>query len=497
MADKLKDAFHAYTKSFQAKLQKRSKRSIGKGPVQLHPNKALELQTAVTEAESEAEFQHLIAETRSQFLEDFHGKSESAWQDAVKNCFRRSDYYVDLSEGKTPDKETFFSRYCDAFQRRERQATYLAPLEFVYFAKESMDFGSFQVRRFSSNELEVMLQNRVNRVFYTWATVDTPQLCNYWFVCVTAKVPIQKLGYIYFSGEALSRVKMEYSRHPKVITDALQTLALFDWQASWWENSSHNPQQHEDLEIGWLGFEIPFVLETDDNWLGSPRGTPDLSRLHTEPLTNSATGDVSEEEVPTTYIHFDERETDLFQTSVQDGEKLLTNLRVQQHPWGFIDVALGYFIKAFFTEGHEQLLWHITTLEALVGEKGEGITKRLAGRIALILGKTENERKKLRKEFNELYEFRSALVHGKQSENRVYIGHLRNARDLARRTLLWFIYYLDHIQSHVPPGQPVAAFPNREEILMLVDMKKETRTRLREVIEKLPEGFPNVSEWMR
>lgn len=496
MADKLKEIFRAYVETLQSNLQKRSKGSTEKRPLKLYSNGALELQTSVEEAESEAVFLRLTSETRSLFSGDFHGKNESAWRSAMGNFFRRAGYYVDLFEGKTPDEEILFSRYCDVFQRREKQVTYLVPLEFVYFSKESMDFGSFQVRRFTSDELETILQKRVNSVFYRWAAVDVKQLCNYWFVYVTEGSSIPRLGRIYLPWEALGRVKIEYSRYPKVVTDALQALALFDWQANWWRNSSPAQQPQEDLEKGWLGFKIPFVLRVDDNWLGSPSGAPDLARLDTEPVIDPATGEIGEEEVPTTHIHLDKRETELFQDSVQQVEKLLTNLKVQQHPWPFIDIALGYFIKAFFTEGLEQLLWHLTTLEALVGEKGEGVTERLAQRVSAILGKSENERKALKKQFKGLYSFRSDLVHGNQFQEQVFAGHLREARDLARRTLFWFLHYLDHIQVSSLNGQPVENIPSREEILLLLDMNERSRGRLSRLIEKLPTGFPNVSEWM-
>lgn len=499
MADKLKDKFCAYIVSFQAKLRRKSGESPGKGPLKLHPTRALELQTAIAEAESKAEFQTLTKETRSLFLGDFHRKNESAWKGAVKNFFRRSGYYLDVSEGKTPDEETLFARYCDAFQKRERQVTYLALLEFVCFSKESMDFGSFQVRRFTSDELEAILQRRMSSVFYPQAATDIKRLQDYWFIHLTESTPTPRLGRISVdtSQSRIEWASVEYSQYPKVVESALQVLTLFDWQADWWKKSSiqGHGQPKEDSKKGWFGFDIPFVLRVDDNWLDSPRGVPDLSSLETESIIDNTTGEETGTR-PLVCIHLDKGETDRFQDSVQRAEKLLTNLKVQQHPWPFIDIALGYFIKAFFAEGLEQLLWHITTLEALVGEKGEGITKRLAGRIALIVGRTENERKKLRKQFNELYDFRSDLVHGNQFAKRVYIGHLRNARDLARRTLFWFLYYLDHIQSSFPDGRPVEAFPSREEILMLVDMRKETRARLKYVIEKLPGEFPNVSEWI-
>ena len=90
---------------------------------------------------------------------------------------------------------------------------------------------------------------------------------------------------------------------------------------------------------------------------------------------------------------------------------------------------MGYFVKAFFTDsfekGLEQLLWNITALEALLGEKNDDLTESLARRISTILGTTKKEKKKIKKQFKELYNFRCALVHGIHFKEEIYIGHLR------------------------------------------------------------------------
>ena len=495
MADMLMTMFHTYTGAVRSKLQKGHKKPIKKGPLKLSVNPVLELQTAIDELEDRAEFRQLVTETRSSFSGDYHGKSKWAWQQAVKNFFRRSGYYINLFEDKAPDQEATFFHYCQAFQRREIQITYLAPMEFVYFAEPSMDFGTFQVRRFAVSDLEVILQNRVSQIFYSWAAIDAKRLQDYWFIYLTESAPIPRLGWVHVDLSQVEWASVEYSQYPKVVESALQVLALFDWQADWWKRSSvqEHEQQKEDLKRGWLGFNIPFVLRVNDNWLDSPSGAPGLSRLETEPFIDSVTDEESGT-VPAVYIRLDKGETDQFRVFVRRSSNLLADLRIQQSGWWFVEIALGYFTKAFFTQGLEQMLWHITTLEALLGEKGEGVTKRLTQRVASVLGKSQSERKALRKQFKELYDFRSDLVHGNQFQKQVFTGHLRNARDLARRTLLWFLHYLDLIQAGTPPGISLDNVPNREDILALLDMDQSSRDRLRFLIERLPSGFPYVHE---
>ncbi len=98
--------------------------------------------------------------------------------------------------------------------------------------------------------------------------------------------------------------------------------------------------------------------------------------------------------------------------------------------------------------GLGQLLWHITTLEALLGEPRE-VTATLAKRVALITEQTNKARGEVRKQVQELYDFRSSIVHGKTTlrTNRIHEGHLRKARNLSRLVLLWFISFLSAIHS--------------------------------------------------
>lgn len=492
MPDDLEQAFHRYIYAVQSKLQKRSEEVRTKGTLRLHVNEAMELRTLVDELENEAEFHQLVAETRSSCSGDYHGKNESAWQQAVKNFFRRSEYYSDLFKNKPPSADTALQNYCEALQKREIRITYLAPMEFVQFAEQSMDFGAFQIRRFSANELRGIFRNKVNEVFYPWADIDVEQLKDYWFVYLTELAPTPKLGWVYlpFDLSQLDRVSIEYTRYPKAIESTLQHLTLFDWQADWWKGLSTDKE--EELEKGWRGFRIPFVLMIDDNLLDSPRAAPDLLRLSKEPFVDALTGEEIGES-PMIYIHLKNDGTDSFKAFIQHTGNLLENLRAMENERPFLKIPLGYFVKAFFTKGLEQLLWHITVLEALLGEKGKGVTKRLARRVAYILGKDEDERKAIREQFEELYDFRCNLVHGNPFQEQTYVGHLRNARNLARRILLWFLHYLNEIQA----GPSKESIPTREEILKPLDLEQNSKVRaLARLIDNLPVGFPYVREWL-
>jgi len=495
VADKLDEVFRRYTDAVRLRLQDRGKRQARQGLLRLLANRGMELRAFADELENEAEFHQLVLETYSSFSGSAPDESrlEWGWQQAVKNFFRRSGYYVDVYDGKIANVDATFRSYLDAFQRSEVRTTYLALMEFVQFHGQSMDFETFQIRRFAADELEVICRNRVNEVFYPWATIDVKKSQAYWFIYFTeqsARSPVDLLDTPIEDPREFYLIRRRYTHYPKTLELILQQLALFDWQLVW----SEEPSVENELEKEWGRFWIPFVFRVDDNLLGSPEVAPDLSGLAIDWATNARGEEI---EVPGIGIILDEPATEAFKAFIRRAGDLLRCLRVKQKGWEFLEVALAYFIKAFFTaEGFEQMLWHITTLEALLGEKGEGLTERLARRIASILGRSENERKDIRKQFKELYDFRSDLVHGSSFQKLVYVGHLRNARNLARRTLFWFLHYLHYIQARFSSSQLTKGVPTREEILALIDLDPHSRLRLGQLIDNLPPEFPHVSEWM-
>lgn len=65
-------------------------------------------------------------------------------------------------------------------------------------------------------------------------------------------------------------------------------------------------------------------------------------------------------------------ENEFFEQCITLYGQILRYIEPIPEQWHFIEIAWGYFIKAYFADGLEQLLWHITTLEALLGEKRRG-----------------------------------------------------------------------------------------------------------------------------
>src|SRR5207249_4396637 len=181
-------------------------------------------------------------------------------------------------------------------------------------------------------------------------------------------------------------VEVKYTNYPLAVQEALQLLATYHWRAEWWKESEL------EKEKGWLGFNVPVVVHIDDDLLADPGPAPDLSLFEPwRPIAGTVIDEETGEQVnevigeePVFWIDLDDQETKVFKAMMQRLDPIADSVRAKQHDWPFVEVALGFFVKAFFSKGLEQLLWHITVLESFLGKKGQGVEERLAPRIASI-----------------------------------------------------------------------------------------------------------------
>ena len=528
--DMIERAFHAYTKAVETKF-KASRRppTTKRGLVELR-NKARHLCDLVDQLEDGPEFSALVEKTRSAFHGDWHSaRGASWWRDPIRNFFCRTGYYTDTFAGSDAPC-ALFERYEAAFQRRSVHTKYMAPLEFVNFPKSELKFSGFEIRKFDRKELEEIVGNDVNRVLYPYAFFHNETLAalqEYWFIVVRIPEEARRLGRIYSSAAVAAAVKgrvfLEYTRFPPAIERVLARLVLFDWVGD-----PQDPLTYSGQDGLPFGFEIPFVLRVDDNDLKGPESAPDLSKLKSY---GTKVNPVTEEEYEAPYVTFNLNEPRVaaLEEYIQRADECLRNLEKKKHDtklpyletldtrWPFLKVAIGNLIKAFFTEGLDQLLWHITALEALLGERGPGVTASLAKRIAAILGTTEEEKEKRRKQFKELYQLRCDLVHGNQFKKDTHRQQLFEARMMALRVTIWFVHYLGEMAARVKEESWQGEVLKREDFLALLDLSNADRDRLKAevssrheclldwgdsdrdrlsaLLSNLPNGFPAAPTW--
>lgn len=455
----------------------------------------------VKELEKSSEFDLLVEETLNLYSGNYHSKNKSAWEQTVKDFFRRSGYYYNFFDGSNINIDVLFRKYCESFKQRKTEVIYLAPLEFVDFKPDNlvMDFGTFQIRKFSKNELEIIFQNQINEIFYPGAVIDLDLMQNYWYIYFTQEEEITKIGYInlVLDFNSLEKVKSKYTNFPQALEQKLRILSLYHWQADWWKK--YNTQEQKEEEVGWFGFKIPVFFKINKCLIVSPDHIPDFKRKLLTESIHDVKGNIIGEG-PTIYIRFNEEETNSFKVFTKETTKIINRIDINKNKWEFLDIALGYFVKAFFADsfekGLEQLLWNITALETLLGEKNKDLTESLARRISIILGTTQKEKKNIKKKFKRLYDFRCSLVHGSYFKEEIYIGHLRLCRDFVRKTILWFLHYLYFIQKEILEKENYQKTIERKDILSFLDLEPNSRENIKNLSYKIPKDFPQVKGWL-
>ena len=498
----IEQAFHIYTKAVETRFEASRRSPKTKGGLVEWLNKDDQLRALVKQLEDGHEFSALLEATRSEIRsDDWHSaRGASWWRDPIRNFFCRAGYYTDTFAGSDTPGD-LVKRYEAAFRRRCVTVTYLAPVEFVNFPKPELKFSGFDIRKFDRKELDEIVGNDVNRVFYPYAVVDTDALQEYWFIVAKTEEEMRRLGWMTIAKEAVGWVSPEYTRFPTAIERALERLVLFDWVGERQEGREP-PNGH-----WWFGFKIPFVLRVDDNDLISPRSAPDCSTLESYIPKGEDPDTGKEYKAHHVLFNLNEPRFAAFEECIQRADECLGHLEKKDCDadstyrdtfWPFLNVAMRNLIKAFFTEELEQLLWHITALEALLGERGPGVTASIARRSAAILGATEKERKGWKKKFagnNGLYDLRSALVHGRKFKKDVHRKQLCEARMMAMRVTIWFVHYLGDIAARINEGSWKSEVPKREDFLILLDLSNADQDRLSALLGNLPTGFPSAPTW--
>lgn len=454
-----------------------------RGNVRLLHSSPASLAERVATLEKSQEFQALCKTIESHM--GAKGFGSYSWKNAIGTWCRRSGLYHRVALGEPATEATSLLESLQAeLARQESTVTYLALIEHVYFHERQLDFERYEITRFTKDQLDALLQTQVRADFYPWAAVPTSELSRYWWLVIRQPTRTRDLargGRIAVNFfEELDIVRRYYTELPLPVELVLQELALFAWRHDW----------ATDNDPSWAPCRIPICLKADDHLTTSPTGPrADTSVLDTEPdfdpYTNEEIG-----ERPTIRFSFNAKEAKAFEVFVRREGALLHRALETRWSRELVEVASKFFAKAFVSYGLEQLLWHITTIEALIGEDGPGLTGRLLRRLPSAIGTSDEDRKKIRKTFEQLYKFRSELVHGAAPGKDVLTRHLFEAREFARNLLRWHLRLLDDIQKAADAAGSDSGIPDRKQILGLLDLGSEGICKARALLPTLPSTFP-------
>lgn len=467
----LEKAFNAYLEFVTAELQTLKAKPSGPLPFELLKNRSITLRQHVERAEVSPEFADLVKQTLISFPQDPAPLDQTTMRsNEIGNFFRRSGCYASIYDRNQIDSTALLCTFAGEFRKDQIHIRYLVPLMFVdFYGYEVMEFRAFQIRRFSSAELSTILQNDIRQVFYESSWIDVRQIESYWFIDISGpksgtsyseshglwlndhklfNVNVfgstidDRLDYIAarmmlthtvaddgstpFRADFATTLQEEFSAFPRLVELALEPLILFDWDSLYRWKPSMGPNS----------LDIPFVLEIDDDYLHPLHARPSVTQVSPIPddlKTNSIDGAGHQVEGVFNPLFLLDEESDALLSFATRTQAMFRRLRAAKTQWHFLEISLLFLRKAFFSKGLQQLLWHITVLESLFGEKKEGLTKLLRNRTSLALGRSEKERKEIRKSFDKIYDLRSRLVHGNEEliDNKNEIVQLCEARNLA------------------------------------------------------------------
>jgi hypothetical protein len=272
---------------------------------------------------------------------------------AVGTFFRRSECYLKLFEDKPVDIDLLFESYKNAFRETQVQTRYLAALGFVDFGFQSLGLSGFHIRKFSAAELSEVLSSRLNHLFYPQASADVSELEDYWFLDVT-EVRTPSVPFPLFDDsidiDYSPSIRKEFFQFPTPVEMGVRLLSLWDWD-SWSMYGFASPKYRKkprhrwEPGKGWTRVDVPFVLSINSDLLSPPGRIPEIQPFPCGPQCDPETGDETGD-APMYDLQPSNDEALRFAESLGEVGNALRRLRAHQSDWPFLEIALGFFVKA-------------------------------------------------------------------------------------------------------------------------------------------------------
>ncbi len=305
------------------------------------------------------------------------------------------------------------SRLDLAVRARRARRWHLAPLDLADDLPD-LQFGPASLRRFSADELRVLVDApRLARVF-PGASLKAERFSEFqWLVveedAALERPPEARAVPVLFTDmrQDFGRIEPHKERFPLAVEHALFFLLLAPWED--WSRM---------LEVDWRGFRVPWVYTSDEDLFVRPQAMPSPESLSWEPQAlTDAWGAVVEVERPVVLPLEDEAAATLPEWNRSYCERVT---QARASPLFETPVA-HFFVRAYLSDGVDEVLGHLTAIEAALGlqadydrrlrlksDKGPGATRRVAARIAALLGA-----RGFAEQYEQLFKVRSAFLHGR------------------------------------------------------------------------------------
>jgi hypothetical protein len=304
----------------------------------------------------------------------------------------------------------------DAALRATRaKRIHLAPLDLAADLPP-LAFGPARVCRLSADELRSVIDLPRLRRLYPRQDFDAERFSEFhWLiveeVVVLEQEPEERAVPVLFMdlSQDLGRIEPHKGRFPTALEEALFFLLLAPWES--WPTMP---------EVDWRGFRVPWVYTVDSDIFVRPNSPPSADTLSWEErVHDDGYGGTYEEERP---VELQLEEVAKTELTVWDLSRWMTVEQAKASVL-FETPIVHFLVRAFLAEGVDELLAHITTIEAALGlradyqrnfrvapdrHKGMRATNRMRGRVAGLLGD-----RRFADQYEQLFDVRSAFLHGR------------------------------------------------------------------------------------
>jgi hypothetical protein len=259
--------------------------------------------------------------------------------------------------------EVAAARLDAAFRRMQVLRVHLCPLNLAGEDLPELKFGPNSIRKFTTAELEALVDPpRLKRFSETW-TFDAKRFSEFCWLVVEETCPLDQepgaraLTFLDQTVEIADwgRIEPHQERFPTAVEDALFAILRAPWE-DWVEMP----------EDDWRGFRVPWVYTLSDDifvWPQAPR-SPDTLTWRPDFCFDEDDNVVFETEQP--------ERLNLNDAAAVEAPNLLNNevwcelKRAQQSP--LFETPIAHFlVRAFHSDGVDEFLAHITTIEAALG----------------------------------------------------------------------------------------------------------------------------------
>lgn len=342
----------------------------------------------------------------------------------------------------------------EAFRATAVRRRYLCPLDLADALPE-LQFGQASVRQCSPAELADLFDGTRLVRYFPNQRFDFARLAEFQWLVVEEQAPAparagqRAMPFLYENwSRDFGAIDPHAGSHPVPVIDALFGLLLAPWE-DW-----------HSLETDWRAFLVPWIHVATGDLFARPRPVPSADTLTWEDAAHQDyDGEMIEYERPVRIHLADEAESEL---RAFDGSwwcKIQTAM-----PSSLFETPVKHFlVRAAFSEGMDQIMAHMTAIEAALGlqsdfrqggrPKGTRMSpsERLSKRVGVLLADPQAE-----SDYGDLFETRSAFVHGRPIQGLVPSKDRNLARRLARRVTVALID-----AANGPAGQtPRADFLN-------------------------------------